>query len=72
MADAGLAEFSHSVESFDLGVLVEQLHDMECRAETLHRSLCAHNSELAEELERQFDELDGFLLGRAFGKAGVR
>ena len=32
MADAGLAEFSHPVESFDLGVLVEQLHDMERRA----------------------------------------
>ncbi len=63
MADAGLAEFSHSVESFDPGVLIEQLHDMERRAEALRRSLCSHNAELAEELERQFDELDDVLFG---------
>ena len=61
MADAGLAEFSHSVEAYDLTVLFEQLHDMEGRADTLRRGLCAHTSELAEELERQFDELDDAL-----------
>jgi polysaccharide pyruvyl transferase WcaK-like protein len=64
MADAGLSEFSHSVESFDLGVLVEQLHDMERRADSLRRSLCSHNAELAEELERQFDEVDDVVFGR--------
>ncbi len=63
MADAGLAEFSHSVESFDLDVLIEQLKDMERRTESLRRSLCTHNAALAEELERQFDELDEFLFG---------
>ncbi|MGO8861383.1 MAG: polysaccharide pyruvyl transferase family protein [Acidimicrobiales bacterium] len=63
MADAGLAEFSHSVESFDLDVLVEQLHDMERRAEPLRRALCSHNAELAEVLDRQFDELDDVLFG---------
>ncbi len=63
MADAGLAEFSHSVESFDLDVLIEQLKDMERRTESLRRSLCTHNAALAQELERQFDELDEFLFG---------
>ena len=29
----------------------------------LRRSLCSHNAELAEELERQFDELDDVLFG---------
>jgi polysaccharide pyruvyl transferase WcaK-like protein len=63
MADAGLAEFSHSVESFDPDVLIEQLHDMERRGEALRRSLCAHNAALAQQLERQFDELDDVLFG---------
>ena len=63
MADAVLAEFSHSVDSFDPAVVVEQLHDLECRADTLRLSLSSHNSELAELLERQFDELDDVLLG---------
>lgn len=63
MADAGLAEFSHSVESFDPGVVLEQLKDMERGAESLQRSLCSHNAALAQELERQFDELDEFLFG---------
>lgn len=71
MADAGLAEFSHPVDSFDLGVLVEQLHDMERRAETLRRSLCSHNAALAEELECQFDELDDVLFGRAPARSSV-
>ena len=64
MADAGMAEFSHSVESFDPGVLVEQLHDMERRADTLRPPSARHNAALAEELERQFDELDDVLFGR--------
>jgi polysaccharide pyruvyl transferase WcaK-like protein len=54
MAEAGLAEFSHSAESFDL----------ERRAGSLRRSLCSHNAALAQELERQFDELDAVLFGR--------
>jgi polysaccharide pyruvyl transferase WcaK-like protein len=58
MADAGLAEFSHSVESFDPDIVLEQLQDMERRAESLRRSLCLHSADLAEKLERQFDELD--------------
>jgi polysaccharide pyruvyl transferase WcaK-like protein len=71
MADAGLAEFSHPVDAFDLGALVEQLHDMERRAETLRRSLCSHNAALAEELERQFDELDDVLFGRVPDRSSV-
>jgi polysaccharide pyruvyl transferase WcaK-like protein len=63
MADAGLAEFSHSVESFDPDVLMKQLADMEGRAEPLRRSLCAHKAALAQRLERQFDELDDVLFG---------
>jgi polysaccharide pyruvyl transferase WcaK-like protein len=63
MADAGLAEFSHSVESFDPDVLLEQLRDMERRGESLRRSLCSHNAALAHQLERQFDELDDVLFG---------
>jgi polysaccharide pyruvyl transferase WcaK-like protein len=64
MAEAGLAEFSHSAESFDLDLLIEQLKDMERRAESLRRSLCSHNAALAQELERQFDELDAVLFGQ--------
>ncbi len=71
MAHAGLAEFCHSVESFDPGILVEQLHDMERHAETLRRSLCSHNAELAQELERQFDELDDVLFGRVPARSSV-
>ena len=71
MADAGLAEFSHSIESFDPGVVVEQLHEMERHAETLRMSLCSHNSELAELVERQFDELDAVLFRSALVPAGV-
>jgi polysaccharide pyruvyl transferase WcaK-like protein len=61
MADAGLAEFSHSVESIDPGLLVQQLHAMEHGAESLRQSLRWHNAELIEGLERQFDELDEVL-----------
>lgn len=71
MADAGLAEFSHPVHAFDPAVLVEQLHDLECRGETVRRSLRSHNSDLAEMLERQFDELDDALFGLVFEKVGV-
>jgi hypothetical protein len=39
MAHAGLAEFSHSVESIDLGVVLQQLHDMECGAESMVEAL---------------------------------
>jgi polysaccharide pyruvyl transferase WcaK-like protein len=63
MADAGLAEFSHSVESFDLDVLMKQLGEMEREAESLRRSLGSHKAALARELERQFDELDDDLFG---------
>ncbi len=71
MADAGLAEFSHSIESFDPAVVIEQLHEMECREEKVRLSLCSHNTELAEQVERQFDELDNVLFGLAFESAGV-
>lgn len=71
MADAGLAEFSHPVDAFDLGVLVEQLHDMERRADPLRRSLRSHTAALAEELERQFDQLDDVLFGRVPARSSV-
>ena len=35
MADAGLAEFTHPIESFDPGVVVGQLREMESHAETI-------------------------------------
>jgi polysaccharide pyruvyl transferase WcaK-like protein len=63
MADAGLAEFSHSVESIDPGVVLEQLHDMERRSVSLRQSQCSRIPKWAEELERQFDELDEVLFG---------
>jgi hypothetical protein len=72
MAEAGLAEFSHSAESFDLDLLIEQLEDMERRAESLRRSLCSHNAALAQELERQFDELDDILFGRGLVRHAER
>ena len=71
MADAGLAEFTHPIESFDPGVVVGQLREMESHAETIRLSLCSHNSELAEQVERQFDELDAVLFGSVFVPAGV-
>jgi polysaccharide pyruvyl transferase WcaK-like protein len=71
MADAGLAEFTHPIESFDPGVVVGQLREMEGHAETIRLSLCSHNSELAEQVERQFDELDAVLFGSVFVPAGV-
>jgi polysaccharide pyruvyl transferase WcaK-like protein len=64
MADAGLVEFSHAVESFDPDIVMEQLHDMERHAASLRLSLCLHNANLAEELERQFDELDDIIPAR--------
>jgi polysaccharide pyruvyl transferase WcaK-like protein len=71
MADAGLAEFTHPIESFDPGVVVGQLREMEGHADTIRLSLCSHNSELAEQVERQFDELDAVLFGSVFVPAGV-
>jgi polysaccharide pyruvyl transferase WcaK-like protein len=71
MADAGLAEFSHSIESFDPGLVVGQLQDMERRAETLRLSLCSHNSEWTEHAERQFDDLDAVVFGSLLASVGV-
>jgi polysaccharide pyruvyl transferase WcaK-like protein len=71
MTDAGLADFSHSIESFDPSVVVGQLHDMERRAEALRLSLCSRNSEWAEHAERQFDDLDAVVFGSMFASAGV-
>ena len=71
MANAGLAEFTHPIESFDPGDVVGQLREMEGHAETLRLSLCSHNSQLTEQVERQFDELDTVLFGSVFVPAGV-
>jgi hypothetical protein len=56
MADEGLVEFSHPVESFDLGVLLEQVDDMKRGEDWLRWSLCSHNADLDNEFQRRYDE----------------
>jgi hypothetical protein len=63
MADAGLVEFSHPVESFGLGVLLEQVHDMKRREDWFRWSLCSHKADLHKELQRHYDDLDDILFG---------
>ncbi len=58
MSEMGLAEFSHSVDSLDIGAVTEQVLQMEIRAEQLRKSLMARNEEMSRLLEVQFDELD--------------
>jgi polysaccharide pyruvyl transferase WcaK-like protein len=64
MTAAGLGMYSHPVESFDADVVIAQLRDMEQHEATLRQSLLAHTAQLAEQLQRQFDELDDALFGR--------
>ncbi len=65
MSDMGMAEFSHTVESLDIGALTEQILEMERRSELLRHSLSVRNKEKVALLERQFDELDAVVFGQS-------
>ena len=69
MSDMGLAEFSYSVQSLEVGALTEQFLEMERRSEQLRKSLSIRTAEKAALLERQFDELDAVVFGRNGGDA---
>ncbi len=67
MSDMGLAEFSYSVQSLQVGALTEQFLEMERRSEQLQKSLSIRTAEKAALLERQFDELDAVVFGCSDG-----
>jgi polysaccharide pyruvyl transferase WcaK-like protein len=69
MSDMGLAEFSYSVQSLEVGALTERFLEMERRSEQLRKSLSIRTAEKAALLERQFDELDTVVFGRNGGDA---
>lgn len=69
MSDMGLAEFSYSVQSLEVGALTERFLEMERRSEQLGKSLSIRTAEKAALLERQFDELDAVVFGRNGGDA---
>jgi polysaccharide pyruvyl transferase WcaK-like protein len=58
MAEMGLAEFSHSIESLNVGALTAQFLDLERRSAELVESLSICTADKAAMLEKQFDELD--------------
>jgi polysaccharide pyruvyl transferase WcaK-like protein len=65
MSDMGVAEFSHPIQSLDVGALTEQFLEMERRSEVLRHSLSVRKGEKVALLERQFDELDALVFGRS-------
>jgi hypothetical protein len=67
MSDMGLAEFSYSIQSLQVGALTEQFLEMERRSEQLQKSLSIRTAEKAALLERQFDELDAVVFGCSDG-----
>jgi polysaccharide pyruvyl transferase WcaK-like protein len=69
MSDMGLAEFSYSVQSLEVGALTERFLEMERRSEQLQKSLSIRAADKAALLERQFDELDDLVFGRSGGEA---
>jgi polysaccharide pyruvyl transferase WcaK-like protein len=68
MSEMGLAEFSYSIQSLDVGALTEQFLEMERRAEQLRKSLSVRTAEKVALLEKQFDELDAAVFGRSSAK----
>jgi polysaccharide pyruvyl transferase WcaK-like protein len=68
MSDMGLAEFSYSIQSLDVGVLTEQFLEMERRSDQLRLSLSTRTAAKVALLEKQFDELDAVVFGRSAAK----
>ena len=62
MVDAGLAEFSQSARSIDVGRLTQQFTELEERSEEIRRTLAERNADKAPELDRQFAILSSLLL----------
>jgi polysaccharide pyruvyl transferase WcaK-like protein len=61
MRDMGLAGFSQPARSIDVGVLIEQLRELETRSEELGATLRQRNAEKRRLLQDQFAELSDVL-----------
>ena len=64
MAEMGLAEFSHSIDSLDVGAVTAQFLDLERRSAELVQTLTIRTADKAATLEKQFDELDQVVFGQ--------
>ena len=68
MADTGLAEYCQSVNSLDVGRLIEQFTDLESHAAQLRQAITERNAAKEPLIERQLTELSAVLFpgaGRA-------
>ena len=64
MAEMGLAEFSHSIDSLDVGAVTAQFLDLERRSAEFVQPLTIRTADKAATLEKQFDELDQVVFGQ--------
>ena len=61
MAGAGLADYCQSINSLDVGRLIEQLTDLECHAGRLRQAVAEDNAVKAPLVHSQFTELSAVL-----------
>jgi len=71
MADMGLSAFCQPAQTLDVGLLIQQVADLEERGDQVRGMIRQHNADLAVQLAEQFTLLSGILLDTAGAPAAV-